>query len=403
MPTFSYKARRGVKESVSGTVEAFDRNKAISLLKQKGYFLLSLEQASSSDLGNLGERLLHRASKQEVAVCVSQLASLLKAGLPLALALKSLQEQAGGTVLARILEQLRADVSEGTPLHEAMNKFPRTFPHSATAAVRAGEEGGILAEVLGRLAGQMKVEIEVRGRIRGALAYPIFLLLLGALTVSVLLVFVIPRFTALFATMGEQLPLPTQILLGFSGFMDRYWVLVLLASIGTVFTAVAAGRQEPVRQWLDVWILKVPLVGSIVSRSETARTARTLAELLNSGVPILTGLKITQDVLKNRCFRKDLERLRDEVGRGTQVATAMARLSTFGPLIVNMTSVGEQSGQLPELLLEVADIYEKECERAIQTFTTILGPSLIVVLGGIVAFVITAILLPVFQASTMAG
>lgn len=149
--------------------------------------------------------------------------------------------------------------------------------------------------------------------------------------------------------------------------------------------------------------MAAPMVGSIISRSETARFARTLSELLGSGVPVLMALQITREVLKNRCFRRDVEELRAAVGRGSAIATGLWRLPSFGPLIVNMVAVGEQSGQLSELLLEVADLYEKECERAIQAFTTIRGPSLIVVLGGIIAFVISAILLPIFQASTMVG
>jgi general secretion pathway protein F len=199
------------------------------------------------------------------------------------------------------------------------------------------------------------------------------------------------------------LPLPTQILLAFSGFMDRYWPAVLVSLGAAVLVTFLAFRQEAARATVDRWLLRAPLLGSIVSRSETARFARTLSELLHSGVPILNSLKITRDVLKNRCFRQDVEELREAVSKGQAVAAAIRQLPSFGPLIVNMTAVGEQSGQLPELLLEVADLHEKECQRAIQAFTTILGPAMFVALGTIIAFVITAILLPVFQASTMAG
>ncbi|HUW82204.1 MAG TPA: type II secretion system F family protein [Phycisphaerae bacterium] len=403
MPAFTYRVRRGEAETIDGVVEAADRNEAIARLKRMGYFLLSVDEARG-DLSDVARgTLLRRISRQEIAVCIGQLASLLKAGLSLAVALKSLQEQTAGTPLSAVLERIHTDVSEGATLCESMRKFPRLFPPTQTASVRAGEEGGMLAEVLGRLASQLKAELEIRGRIKGAMAYPIFLLLLGTLTVMVLLTFVIPRFTLLFATMGEQLPLPTRILLGFSAFMDHRWPAVLVSLGMGVLLTILAFRQESTRAAFDRWLLAAPMVGSIISRSETARFARTLSELLGSGVPVLMGLQITRDVLKNRCFRRDVDQLRAAVGRGSAIATALRRLPSFGPLIVNMVAVGEQSGQLSELLLEVADLYEKECERAIQAFTTILGPSLIVVLGGIIAFVISAILLPVFQASTMAG
>lgn len=403
MASFTYAGRRGGSEVLTGTIKAADQAEAVARLKRMGLFLLSLEETRDGDDGGLGQGLRRHVSKQNLAVLISQLASLLKAGLPLATALKSLQQQMAGSFLATVLEQIELQISEGTTLCEAMSKFPRLFPQAYTAAVHAGEEGGMLAEVLARLAIQLKIEVEVQGRIRGALAYPIFLCIVGALTLVVLLTFVIPRFTMLFATMGSELPLPTQILLGFSIFMERYWsVALILIGVGVIAT-VLAWRQEAVRAVLDRYMLKAPLVGSIASRSEIARFARTLSELLNSGVPILTSLKITQGVMRNRCFLADMEVLREQVGSGTAVATIMKELPTFDPLIVNMVAVGEQSGQLPELLMEVAEIYEKECERAIQVFTTVLGPALIVMLGGIVAFVITAILLPVFQASTMAG
>jgi len=403
MPAFTYRARRGETETTDGVVEAANRDEAIARLKRMGYFLLSVDEARG-DLSDAGRgTLLRNISRQEIAVCIGQLASLLKAGLSLAVALKSLQEQTAGTPLSAVLERIRNDVSEGATLCESMRKFPKLFPPAQTAAVRAGEEGGMLAEVLARLASQLKAELEIRGRIKGAMAYPIFLLLLGTLTVMVLVTFVIPRFTLLFATMGEQLPLPTRILLGFSAFMDHRWPLVLVSLAAAVLLTILALRQESTRAAFDRWLLASPMVGSIISRSETARFARTLSELLGSGVPVLMGLHITREVLKNRCFRRDVEQLRAAVGQGSAIGTGMRKLPSFGPLIVNMVAVGEQSGQLSELLLEVADLYEKECERAIQTFTTILGPSLIVVLGGIIAFVISAILLPVFQASTMAG
>ena len=261
----------------------------------------------------------------------------------------------------------------------------------------------MLAEVLSRLAESLKKEIEVRGRVRGALAYPVFLCVLGGATLVVLMTFVIPRFTKLFATMGEQLPLPTRMLLAFSDAMDRYWAVVMCVLGAAIVSAVLAARQEAIRQVVDRWVLRLPYVGPIVQRSEIARFARTLSELLNSGVPILTSLQITRGVVANRCFANAVNEIRDKVAMGKPVASVLADLVVFSPLVVNMTAVGEQSGQLPELLLEVAEIYEKECERAIQAFTTILGPALIVVLGGVIAFVITAILLPGVQASTLAG
>ena len=185
--------------------------------------------------------------------------------------------------------------------------------------------------------------------------------------------------------------------------MDRYWPFVLGGLIAMIAGCVAAARRETVREVADGWVLRLPYIGAIVRRSEIARFARTLAELLNSGVPILSGLQIARGVMSNRRFTAAIEIIRNRVAKGDPVASVLGQLEVFTPLVVNMAAVGEQSGQLPELLTEVADIYEKECERAIQAFTTILGPAMIVILGGVIAFVIAAILLPVFQASTLAN
>lgn len=405
MPSFAYVARRGSTDKLTGIIDAADRNEAAARLRRQGCFIISMELAKGNVLegGTLSRHALRRISKEDISIFTSQLASLLKAGLSVSSALKSLQEQQDGAPLASVIEHISRAVSESLTLSESMARFPRLFPRTYTSVVRAGEEGGMLAEVLGRLSANLKAEIEVRGRVRGALAYPVFLCIFGILTVTVLMTFVIPRFTKLFVTMGERLPLPTMILLGFSNFMEKYCIFVLVGFAVMVFATITALKQESVRIVADRWLLVVPYAGSIIKRAEIARFARTLSELLKSGVPILTSLQITQEVMTNRCFVQAVNELRTGVSKGHSVAKLLKDLPGFTPLVVSMVSVGEESGQLPELLLEVSEIYEKECERSIQAFTTILGPSLIVVLGGVIAFVIVAILLPIFEASTMVG
>lgn len=402
MARFAYKARRPGYETSADVIEAADLPEAVARLKRMGFFILSVEPADGESVAaREGGGLFRRISRQEVAVLTSQLASLLKAGLPLVSALRSLQQQMEGAPLAAIIARIQRSVTEAHTFSESLARFPRVFPRAYTAAVRAGEEGGMLAEVLVRLAGNLKKEIEIRGRVRTALAYPVFLCILGGFTLVVLLTFVIPKFTSLFATMGENLPLPTRMLLAFSSTMDRFWPVLLGVLVVTAVGCGLAVRQQAIREVLDRLVLRAPYVGSIVRRAEISRFARTLSELLTNGVPILNGLQITRGVMTNGQFASGVEAIRAGVAKGSPLAEVMRNLEVFTPLMVNMVAVGEQSGQLSELLVEVADIYEKECERAIQAFTTILGPALIVVLGGVIAFVITAILLPVFQAGTL--
>lgn len=402
MARFAYKARRPGYETSTDVIEAADLPEAVARLKRMGFFILSVEPADGESVAAWeGGGLFRRISRQEVAVLTSQLASLLKAGLPLVSALRSLQQQMEGAPLAAIIARIQRSVTEAHTFSESLARFPRVFPRAYTAAVRAGEEGGMLAEVLVRLAGNLKKEIEIRGRVRTALAYPVFLCILGGFTLVVLLTFVIPKFTSLFATMGENLPLPTRMLLAFSSTMDRFWPVLLGVLVVTAVGCGLAVRQQAIREVLDRLVLRAPYVGSIVRRAEISRFARTLSELLTNGVPILHGLQITRGVMTNGQFASGVEAIRAGVAKGSPLAEVMRDLAVFTPLVINMVAVGEQSGQLSELLVEVADIYEKECERAIQAFTTILGPALIVVLGGVIAFVITAILLPVFQAGTL--
>ena len=211
MPTFAYTARRPGAGVTADQIEADNRQEAVTRLKRRGLFILSLEAAGGAGAMSAGRTGLgRRVHREEVAVFTSQLASLLRAGLPLASTLRSLCQQMKGTVLAEVIEKLERDVSESTTLSESMARHPRVFPRTYTAAIHAGEEGGMLAEVVGRLSRNLKKDIEVRGRIRGALAYPVFLCVLGALTLTALLLFVIPRFTKLFATMASSCPCPRE-------------------------------------------------------------------------------------------------------------------------------------------------------------------------------------------------
>jgi type II secretory pathway component PulF len=282
-----------------------------------------------------------------------------------------------------------------------MAKHPRAFSKVYTAIVEASEESGSLAETLSVLSKQLKSQAAVRTRIRGALVYPVFLLVVSAGVVGVLTTFVIPKFIELFINANQKLPLPTQILVSATNFCKGFWWILVLASVGTVCLIMAAMKAEYVRIYIDGLLLKLPLIGTLNRKLQLARFTRTLGSLLNGGVKIVSAVKTTQGTTMNHAFAKEIKNIKDAILKGSTLAKATAEQDYFSEITVNMIAIGEDTGTLPEMLLEISEMYDQECESAISSMTSLLGPAMIVILGLIIGFVVMAILLPIFETSTI--
>ena len=404
MLTYVFRAKNGEGALVSGRMAAERRDKVVSALKQKGYYLLSVEKEGRlaafmrSDAGFRG-----RISIRDKAIFTGQLATLLKAGMQLSIALKTLSKQTKNKYLASVIRQVNSDIEQSSSLSQAMAKHPKAFSRVYTAIVGASEQSGSLVESLSVMSRQLKMQASVNARIRGAMLYPVFLLFVSAVVVGVLTAFVIPKFIELFVNVNQKLPLPTQILVGSVDFVKGFWWAIVLAAAGIVSFGFIALRQESIKRTVHGRLLRVPMIGALNRKLQLARFTRTLGSLLDGGVNIVQAIETTRGITTNQAFAQEIENIEDDILRGATLAKSIGGQKYFSEVTVNMVAIGEETGMLPEMLLDVADMYDQDCESTISSVTNLLGPVMIVVLGLIIGFVVLAILLPIFETSTMVG
>jgi type IV pilus assembly protein PilC len=402
MFTFVFRARNNEGALVSGDMTADRRETVVSALKDKGYYLLSVEQQSKIS-AVLGSRtsLGRRVRVRDRAIFTQQLATLLRAGMQLSMALSTLSKQTENKYLASVIEQIQSDVEQSSSLSQAMAKHPKAFSQVYTAIVEAAEEAGSLAETLSVLSQQLKAQASVHMRIKGALIYPIFLLVVSALVVGVLTTFVVPKFIELFVNANQKLPLPTKVLVGVVDSFKNFWWVLIIGAASVVSSGIAALKVERIRLYIDGLLLRLPIIGTLNRKLQIARFARTLGSLLNGGVRIVSAIKTTENTTKNHAFAQDIGNIQEAILKGVAFASAIRNQQYFSEIATNMIAIGEDSGTLPEMLLEVAEMYDQDCESTISSVTSLLGPAMILVLGLIIGFVVMAILLPIFETSTM--
>jgi len=402
MQNFTFKARNSEGVLVVGDMQADRRETVVTTLKRKGYYLLNVKQQSRfAAVFRHKAQFPNRITISDRAVFTQQLATLLKAGMRLSVALKTLSKQTHSKYLASIIEHLQFDIEQSSSLSEAMARHPAVFPPVYTAIVRASEQSGNLAETLFVLSKQLKTRAAVSSRIRAALAYPVFLAVISTGVVLVLTTFVIPKFIELFVNVNQRLPWPTRMLVCCSGAVKNYWWLLLVGLFTVAGLAIAALKDSRLRLIIDDFLLRAPVVGPLNQQLQLARFARTLGSLLNGGVRIVQAVNTTKAVTRNKAFAAEIGAIEQAVLKGTTLAEAAGKQKHFTPFIANMIAVGEETGALPEMLLEVADMYDQQCETTLSTMTNLLGPVMIVLLGFIIGFVVMAILLPIFETSTM--
>ena len=357
------------------------------------------EDAPGEDPAAGGDRTIRflRVKQRDLAVAVRQLATLLRAGMPLVPALGALVEQLAGHPLAKVFARVRDRVSEGHTLGSALAEHPRIFSEPLVSMVRAGEAAGALENVLSRLAEMLEKRVNLVNRVRGAMAYPLFMAAVGAGVIIFLLSYVIPSISKLFLEMNRELPWPTVMLMTVSEVISSHFWLLALAIAAVVagwwlWVRTAAGRG----MW-DRVKLKAPLFGDLVLKMAVSRFARMLAVLLASGVAILDALEIVKRVVGNSVIADALDKVKESVGHGDSIADPLRRSGVFPPIVFHMIAVGESSGSVEEGLQHVAEAYDNEVEAKVGALTSLLEPLMILFMGVIVGFMVLAILLPIFD------
>jgi len=404
MLNYIFKARNTEGVSVSGQICADCRETVVTSLKQKGYYLLSIEAENRLlAIFHLTAGLGRRVRVKEKAIFTHQLATLLAAGMQLTTALKTLSGQTQNKYLSSVIGQIHRDIEQSSSLSEAMGKHSKVFSKVYTAIVGAAEQSGSLAGTLCVLSKQLKAQASVNSRISRALVYPVFLLVVSGAIVCVLTTFVIPKFMELFVRANQTLPLPTKVLIYGTDILKNFWPILMLAIGGGVCFGLAALRNERLRLSADKLLLELPLIGSLNRKLQVARFARTLGSLLGGGVKMVPALNTTKGTTSNYAFAGEIGNIEQAILKGEALGKTVGQRRYFSQTAANMIAVGEDSGTLPQMLEEVADMYEDESESAIGSMTDMLGPVMIVILGLIIGFVVMAILLPIFETGTMVG
>lgn len=404
MLTYTYKAKNIGGNEFSGQMQGASRREVIVALKQKGFYILAIEPLSkASALFASNTQFGKGISVKDKAVFTHQLAILLKAGMKLTTALKTLSTQTKNKNLRAVISQINNDIEQSCSLSEAMAKHSKVFSRTYTAIIEAAEHTGSMSETLFVLDQQLKKQASVNSRIVSALIYPAFLLAVSILVIAVLMGFVIPKFIELFVNANQSLPAPTKILMVMTGIIKKYWWSILLILSATGAILASARKNKKFRIIFDSLTLNLPMAGKIIRKIQTARFSRTLGSLLKGGVLILKAVDTAKGATNNTAFRTHISAIEEKITKGYTMANAMKEQEYFGEMTVSMVAVGEETAMLPEMLLEIAEMYDNESENAINSITTLLGPLMILILGLLIGFVVLAILMPIFETSTIVG
>jgi type IV pilus assembly protein PilC len=398
MPTsYAYKVRDREGRIAAGSMEAESEEAVVSRLRQLGYAPISIEAEKGAGL-KAEIRLPGSGVKlKDLAVFSRQFATMINSGLSLLRALTILGEQTSNRRLGEVITQVRAEVEKGTSLSAALARHPKVFNRLYVSMVRAGEIGGFLDQVLVKVAETFEKEVELRGKIRSAMTYPVVVFVMVIGIVSAMLIFIVPTFQNLYASLGGTLPLPTRMLMGASTILRRFFLIVVLLAGVLIFLFRKWKASQKGRYRWDWFKLKVKVFGPLFHKTALSRFSRTLATLIRSGVPILQGLEIVGETVNNEVISRAVRDVQDSVREGESLATPLSKHPAFPAMVVQMMAVGEETGALDTMLSKVADFYDQEIEAAVASLTSMIEPLLIAVMGAAVGGMVIALYLPLFN------
>lgn len=402
MPMFIYKARNRAGKKVKGEVEFPSQVLAEKYLLRKGMTQLKVKPKPKDLLE--GTPLGGKVKSRDMVVFSRQFSTMINSGVPVLQGLQVMCEQTENKALKRILNQVRNDVQSGSSLYEALNKQDPVFDELYTNMVHAGETGGVLDVVLERLADYIEKASNLKSKVKGAMIYPSVVCFVAVAVVAVILIFVIPTFEALFADFGEELPLPTRIVIGLSRFVtsNMHWLFLSLVAffVGAHFFY----RSNRGRRLVDRWILSLPVFGNLLRKVAVAKFSRTFSTMVSSGVPILYALDIVAKTSGNKTVEAGVLKAKKKISEGETLSEPLEETGVFPPMVVHMLSIGESTGSLDKMLSKVADFYDYEVDVAVSTLTSLIEPIMIVFLGVVVGGLVISMYLPIFEiAGTVAG
>lgn len=404
MGVYKYLARKGPVEIIEGKVDAQSEKEAIEKIAQMGYFPVRIEQDRQA-VSKAAVSLAKPAGKirsREITILSRQLASLLKSGVPILDALNIILEQSENINLKSVLRNIHNAVKDGAALSNALASYPRIFASLYVAMVRTGEDSGALPEVLLRIADYRLKQEEMLAHLRMSMAYPILMAIVGLATVIFMFVFVMPRLMRIYVNMGQDLPLPTRLLISISDGLRLSWFWIALILAAAIFVFRRQSETKGGRLAWSLFKLRLPIFGKLILKAELSRFSRTLELLIRSGIPILKAIDIATPVLENEVIKNQLRLSYKELEQGSSFGGSLKSSKLFPLFMSNLIIVGEESGKLDEALAEVASSYERDTDEAIRIMASLLEPLMILGMGLIVGFIVVAMLLPIFEINVMA-
>jgi len=397
MPTFTYTARALNGDLKSATIDAPNRDDVVAQLRRQRLNVVKIDEAAPK------KKKGGKISMRDIVIFTRQFSTMINAGLPLVQALDILATQSESAALKDVTRQVVFDVESGNTVADALRKHPKAFSDLYVNMVAAGEAGGILDTILMRLAVFMEKNDALVRKVKGAMIYPGVIMSVAAIAITVLLIFVIPTFEKMFASVNMALPLPTRIVIGMSRFLQHYWWLVLAAMAGAVVMLKRYYATPDGKLKIDRMALKMPVLGDVLRKSAVSRFTRTLGTLISSGVSILEGLEITAKTAGNRVIQDAIMESRASIAGGETISAPLKKSAVFPPMVISMIAVGEQTGGLDEMLGKIADFYDEEVDAAVSGLLALMEPLMIVFLGVVVGGMVVSMYLPIFDMVNAAG
>lgn len=397
MPTFKWKGKNKTGNTLRGNIDAISKQAAILKLRQQGLIPVSLKPVTEKQKIELFS-FKRKVKQKELMTSTKQLSVMLKSGVSLTESIDVLSRQQKNAKFAEILRDVKRNIEEGLSFADALRKHKNIFPPLYTSTVEAGEMGGNLDKSLENIATLLERSLTLKRKIKGALAYPLIVSVVAIAVIILILVKVIPTFAEIYQSAGMHLPLLTTIVINISIFTRKAFLPIVLCIIALVITIkLLHKKDERARKFIDNVLLHLPLFGKLINKGIVARLSTTISSLVKGGLPLLEAINIAVKTAGNKVIEDALSSIRDRIRKGETVASAFLQAHIFEPMVVQMTSVGEETGTLDEMLENVSRFYEAEVDDTVKNLTSIMEPVMIIVLGGIIGFIVIAMYLPIFK------
>ncbi|WP_456397488.1 type II secretion system F family protein [Desulfurobacterium sp.] len=403
MPVYIYRGKTILGKVKKGKVTADNIDVAKNLIRNKGIvYIESLKEEKASGLNmEINLSFMDKVKLKDIVLFTRQLYSMINAGIPLVSALRALEQQVSNRKLKEIIKDVAKQVEEGGRFSAALAKYRDVFGDLYISMIKAAEEAGTLDTTLRRLAEYLEKIEHLRSKVKSAMFYPTFVLIIASIIVSGILIFVIPTFAGIYKEFGGELPALTQMVIKASNFLRDYIGWLIGGIVIFIFVFKRLLKIPKFKYYFDLFMLKLPVFGDLILKSSIANFARTLSSMVSSGINILKALDIAAETSNNQIIQEEIKKVKEQVERGISLAVALSRSKIFPPMLINMVAIGEDAGNLDEMLAKVADFYEEEVDTMVDGLTSLIEPLMMVFIGGVIGFIIIAMYLPIFKMGSL--